>query len=134
MRTCEEVVSLFHHHQPGGGTKLAKVLDDAVKPDTFEAGKRRPETILVITDGEPSDRDAVERVIINATKQHMRVDEDLSITFIQVGNDKEAAAWLTKLDDDLEAHGARFDCVDCMSFEDMQGTSFTELVRLSIQD
>ncbi len=72
------------------------MLEDAVKPDSFEPnGSRRPETILVITDGEPSDKSEVEKVIINATKKYMRRDEDLSITFIQIGDDAAATAWLT---------------------------------------
>ena len=72
------------------------MLEDAVKPDSFESnGSRRPETILVITDGEPSDKSEVEKVIINATKKYMQRDEDLSITFVQIGNDESATSWLT---------------------------------------
>ena len=107
VRTSEEVMQHFAARSPGGGTKLAGVLEDAVKPDGVDrSGKRRPETLLVISDGEPSDREEVERVIINATKQYMTVDEDLSITFIQVGNDKDAEKWLAALDDDLQSKGA----------------------------
>ena len=107
VRTSEEVMKHFAARSPGGGTKLAGVLEDAVKPEGVDrSGKRRPETLLVISDGEPSDRDEVERVIINATKQYMSVDEDLSITFIQVGNDKDAEKWLAALDDDLQSKGA----------------------------
>ena len=177
VRTSEEVMQHFAARSPGGGTKLAGVLEDAVKPDGVDlSGKRRPETLLVISDGEPSDRDEVERVIINATKQYMTCDEDLSITFIQVGNDKDAEKWLGTLDDDLQSKGAqpvlvyacfisrlrvsrlarlfppfffifslfvflfisiagaRFDCVDVMTFSDFQGTSFPELIRLSLVD
>jgi hypothetical protein len=157
------------------------VLEDAVKPDSFEPnGSRRPETILVITDGEPSDKAEVEKVIINATKKYMQRDEDLSITFIQIGNDVAATAWLTgalyqfvsiffdrrnaskcvarlsyrglaclshlpmwlkcrplthpELDDGLQARGARFDCVDTLTWADAEGTSFDDLIRLSIND
>ncbi len=82
------------------------MLEDAVKPDSFEPnGSRRPETILVITDGEPSDKADVEKVIINATKKYMQRDEDLSITFIQIGNDVAATAWLT---------GTRPSCILCL--------------------
>ncbi len=152
-----------------------QVLEDAVKPDSFEPnGSRRPETILVITDGEPSDKTEVEKVIINATKKYMKRDEDLSITFVQIGNDEGATSWLTgscsrwlylfqfghryvfvvpschvnlsyeiferalfvfaELDDGLQARGARFDCVDTLTWADAEGTSFDELIRLSIGD
>ncbi len=112
-----------------------QVLDDAVKPDSYERdGMRRPETILVITDGAPTDRQKVEEVIIRATFQYMERDEDLSITFMQIGDDEAATVWLTKLDDDLEAAGAQFDAVDTLTWADAKGTSFEELIRLSIYD
>ena len=50
----------------------------------FISGK--PETILVITDGQPNDENGVKNVIIEATKKLQR-DEDLSISFVQIGND-----------------------------------------------
>ena len=69
------------------------MLDDAVKPDAYEPdGTRRPETILVITDGAPTDRKKVEECIIRATHQYMEREEDLSITFMQIGNDEELNA------------------------------------------
>ena len=104
-----------------------------MKPDSFVNGVRRPETILVISDGEPSDRVAVERVIIDATHKYMTRDEDLSITFIQVGNDSGAERWLQHLDDGLQTRGARFDCVDTMSFSKMKSISFNELIDLSVR-
>jgi Mg-chelatase subunit ChlD len=45
------------------------------------------QTILVITDGVPDNKIAVEQVIINATKTIMEKDEDLSITIVQVAID-----------------------------------------------
>jgi uncharacterized protein YegL len=111
------------------------VLEEAVKPDGFDAdGRRRPETVLVITDGEPSDRAEVEDVIIRATQQYMQADEDLSITFVQIGNDAGASRWLNELDEGLQKRGARFDCVDVMGYEDMKGTDFVEFIRMSLQD
>ena len=135
IKSAAHVMDMFSKRSPGGGTYLAQVLDDAVKPDGVDSsGARRPETVLVISDGEPSDQKAVERVIINATKQYMKKDSDLSITFIQVGEDETAARWLAELDDGLEAAGAAFDCVDTIGFKDLQGTSFAELIRLSLAD
>ena len=89
---------------------------------------------MIISDGEPSDRHEVEQVIINATKQYMQADEDLSITIVQVGDDEGAARWLAALDDDLKGKGARYDIVDVMGFSDFKGTSFSELIRLSLAD
>ena len=105
-----------------------------MQPDNGQGANRRPETILVISDGEPSDKREVEQVIINATKQYMRNDADLSITFIQIGDDAPAAAWLSELDDGLQKAGARFDCVDTLGMKDLVGTSFEAIIRLSLSD
>ena len=135
VKSADDVMRMFSTHAPGRGTLLAAVLEDAVKPDGVDAsGARRPETILVISDGEPNDKKEVEQVIIKATREYMQNDSDLSITFIQVGNDETAARWLAELDDGLEAAGAKFDCVDTIGFGDLQGTSFADLIRLSLSD
>ena len=42
------------------------------------------QTVLVISDGVPDNKEAVEKVIIDATQKHMSSDSELSITFIQV--------------------------------------------------
>ncbi len=114
--------------------RYRQVLGDAVKPDSGQGANRRPETILVISDGEPSDKKEVEQVIINATRQYMRNDADLSITFIQIGDDAPAAAWLAELDDGLQKAGAQFDCVDTLGMKDLVGTSFEAIIRLSLSD
>ena len=115
-------------------TDLAKVLEDAVLPDTVISASdktHRPETILVITDGVPDNRKAVVDVIVKATKAITR-DEDLSITFIQVGDDSSAAKWLDELDNNLE--GAQFDIVDVMSHAALKSSNFTEIIKKSLQD
>ena len=73
----------------------------------FEAGAK-PETILVITDGSPDDGQAVEREIIECTKR-LRDDDEMSISFIQIGEDPGAKKYLKNLDNALESKGAKFD-------------------------
>ncbi len=41
---------------------------------------------------------------------------------------------VSELDDGLQARGARFDCVDTLTWADAEGTSFEELIKLSIND
>ena len=87
VKDSQQVERLFYENHPSGGTNLTKVLLDAVEPDNLGAsGKRKPETILIITDGVPDNRTSVEKVIIDASNK-LDVDNDLSITVIQVGND-----------------------------------------------
>jgi len=87
----------------------------------------------VITDGQPNNEGDVAKVIIDATKK-MRVDSELSISFIQIGSDSSATKFLTTLDDDLEGLGAKFDIVDTLTTKEMKGMTFSMLVQKSILD
>jgi hypothetical protein len=71
----------------------------------FNAGK--PETILVITDGQPDNEEEVKKAIINVTKR-LKKKEELSISFVQIGSDGGATRFLDALDDDLVSRGAAF--------------------------
>ena len=83
--TASKVEQIFLENDPMGTTDLASVLEDATN-NYFQrkaAGQTKPsgETILVVTDGEPNDRKAVMRVIVEASRQMDR-DEELAISFI----------------------------------------------------
>ncbi len=135
--TSDKVSQIYAENDPMGRTDLASVLLDAVD-NYFErkaAGetKTNGETILVITDGEPDDYKSVMRVIIEATQKIDR-DEELGISLIQVGNDRKATQFLTALDDQLESAGAKFDIVDTVTMDDMQGMSLTEVLLKAITD
>jgi hypothetical protein len=135
--TSDKVTQIYQENEPMGRTDLAGVLQDAV--DNYfqrKAGNQaKPggETILVVTDGEPDDRKAVMRVIIDASRQLDR-DEELGISLIQVGNDKTATQFLKALDDQLENAGAKFDIVDTVTIEDMEEMTLTEVLLNAIQD
>ena len=58
----------------------------------------------------------------------------LAISLIQVGNDKKAAAYLKALDDQLQSAGAKFDIVDTITVEDMQGMSLSDVLLSAITD
>jgi hypothetical protein len=73
----------------------------------------------------------VERVIKNAAASIER-DAELSISFIQVGEDAGATRFLTRLDDDLD--DAKFDIVDTVTSQQCQQMSFNELIANSIYD
>jgi Mg-chelatase subunit ChlD len=128
---CSEnqVHQLFQRNRPGGGTYLADVLKEAMEPDTVG----RAETIFILTDGQASDPNYVSRAIIDYTKK-MCKPEMLSISFIQVGTDGGAQDYLNSLDDDLEHRGAKFDIVDAMTKDEMEGKSFLDVVELSVHD
>ncbi len=135
--TAAKVAKIFQENDPSGRTDLASVLADAL--NNYFQRKARGQTpangeiILVVTDGEPDDRKAVMQVIITAT-QKMDRDEELAISFIQVGTDATATAFLKILDDDLKKAGAKFDIVDTLTMEDMEDLTIKEVLLNAISD
>lgn len=135
--TAVKVEQIFQENDPSGTTDLAGVLKSAT--DDYLARKAKGETkaegeiILVITDGEPDDRKAVMKVIIE-TSRKMERDEELSISLIQVGSDSSATRFLKALDDELQGAGAKFDIVDTITLEDMEGFTLTEVLMNAISD
>lgn len=75
--------------------------------------------LFVATDGEPSNRSAVKRAIIDVTNQ-VRDPREFNISFLTVGvispslND-----FLTRLDDELTSEGAKHDIVDVKALSDV---------------
>jgi hypothetical protein len=135
--TSSKVTQIYEENEPMGRTDLASVLQDAL--DNYftrkESGTTKPngETFLVITDGAPSDCKAVMRLIIDASHKIDR-DEELALSLIQVGKDKKATELLKALDDQLQAAGAKFDIVDTVTVEDMQGMSLSDVLLNAITD
>ncbi|MUG92864.1 VWA domain-containing protein [Scytonema sp. UIC 10036] len=135
--TSSKVKQIFQENDPSGSTDMASVLKDATN-SYFErkaTGQTKPagETILVVTDGEPDDPDALEKVIIAASGR-MERDEELAISFIQVGTDPQATQFLKHLDDKLQSNGAKFDICDTVTMEDMEEMSLSEVLLNAILD
>ncbi|NJO40460.1 MAG: hypothetical protein HC769_14260 [Cyanobacteria bacterium CRU_2_1] len=135
--TSAKVSQIFLENDPMGTTNLAAVLKDAL--DNYfqrkSAGQTKPggETILVITDGEPDDRRAVMEVIVSATRKMDR-DEELAISFVQVGSDAQATKFLKALDDQLQTVGAKFDICDAITMDEMEDMSVAEILIKAITD
>jgi uncharacterized protein YegL len=135
--TAAKVTQIFQENDPSGSTDLASVLKDAIE-NYFQrksAGQTQPngEIILVVTDGEPDDRKAVMKVIIEASRR-MDTEEELGISFIQVGTDTQATRFLKVLDDDLQSAGAQFDICDTVTMEDMEDMTLSEVLLNAITD
>lgn len=135
--TTEKVERIFTENTPVGKTDLGAVLSHALENyfTRKKAGETKPngEIMLVITDGEPDDRKAVVKTIIQASKQIDR-DEELGISFIQVGKDPKVTEFLKALDDQLTDTGAAFDIVDTVTLEDMNGQSLSDVLLNAILD
>ncbi|WP_460206884.1 vWA domain-containing protein [Scytonema sp. NUACC21] len=135
--TSSKVVQIFQENDPSGSTDLASVLQHALdnyfQRKAVGQTKENGETILVVTDGEPDDRKAVMKVIIEASRRMDR-DEELAISFIQVGTDAQATRFLKVLDDELQGAGAKFDICDTITIEDMEDLTLAEVLLNAIND
>lgn len=131
--TVETVENIFKS-SPMGGTDFVPVLTDILE-NHFKGDK--PTTVLIVTDGEPSDGVAGQRalanLIINATKR-MEGDGELGLEFIQIGNDPAAQAFLKKLDDELQAAGAKFDIVDTKTCDELENMSIEDVLLAAVND
>lgn len=136
-QTPEKVDQLFKENDPMGSTNLTGALD-VFFSGYFErkktgTNKAKGEIAVFITDGEPNDRKSAAQSIIEATKKLDREDE-LGMTFIQVGDDAGASEFLTYLDDDLEKLGAKFDIVDTIKMADCEETPLTQVLINALED
>lgn len=135
--TANKVIQIFQENEPSGRTDLASVLDDALnnyfERKTSGQTKLNGETLLVVTDGEPDDRKSVMKVIIEASRR-IDKDEELAISFIQIGSDPQATKFLKILDDELQDVGAKFDIVDTVTIEDMEDMTLTDVLLNAVID
>ena len=110
-------------------------LDDLLRPyieDCETARQKRlkvpkPTVFVVITDGRADDTAGLRDTIVEMAT---RLDEarlpafQCGITFLQIGDDEDATAFLAELDDDLEeAHQCR-DIVDTRRYEGHMDATF----------
>ena len=107
VKSTTDVDAAFNRRASGStptAEALAKAFEIAGKSD-------KPDFIVVITDGEPNNRQAVKDVIVKQANSQA-ADADLTVLFIQIGDDQSAASFLAELDDGLHA---KFDIVDTMT-------------------
>jgi len=133
----EKVDEVFRNTDPVGSTALHLVLHHAF--DNYftrrDKGLSQPngESFFVVTDGRPDDEAAVVREIVAATKR-VNNPKELSLTFLQVGDDAHATEFLHRLDDELAPAGAKYDIVDTISFTKLSGKNLTDVITAAITE
>jgi hypothetical protein len=135
--TSGNLVSIIQANYPPKQVNLQRVLQSALD-DYFDRkvaskAKNNGEIILVILDGEPSDRLAVSKAIVQATHKLER-DEELGIGLVQIGHDLIARGFFEALDHHLEANGARFDIVHTRVLEHIEPDSLTDFLLDVLQN
>jgi len=123
IKSSDQVVGLFSKCRPAGTTCLDGALANAFESH-FAKPKTIPTAILVITDGEPNSKQAVVNEILKAASRCLSGNE-LSVSFLQVGNDAACARFLRKIDKCRMK--ARYPIVDTLSHE--QVANFEDFVK-----
>lgn len=114
--------ALVTAHEPKGDCKMGAAID-AVLKEAFERGfDERPCSVLVLTAGRPDDHEELSKSLADAAKK-VNKDADLTVTFVQVGDDEWAENYLKQLDTELtttSADGEHIDIVDTIKDEEVQ--------------
>lgn len=130
--TADKVAQVFSENEPSGSTNTAGVLK--VIFDRYSANPAKPIIVVVVTDGEPDDRNAVKKVIKDfaetLTDNGEGDTDQAGVLFLQVGNDAAATAFLVELDDDL---GAKFDIVDTKTLADTENMPLAEVLLQALE-
>jgi len=127
VKTPSQVEAIFNKHKPSGTTDLAGVLKAAFDEHFAHTGCFNT-TILVITDGQPDNENAAIQEIKKAANR-VSSDEELSVSFIQIGSDTQARKFLKKLDKKLDT---KYDIVDSLYSDQIGDMTFEELMRKSL--
>ena len=116
--------------RPNGSTNLTAGLKELGK---FHASTDKPTVALFFTDGQPDDKETAAQELISIANS-LEKDEDFAISFIQVGDDAEAAKFLASLDDDLQAKGAKFDVVDTITQAEAETLTLPQIIAKALND
>lgn len=137
---AEQMTKIFQDFQtsiPPNTCNLSAVLQAALE-DYFNrkaAGqtKENGEIMIIVTDEEPQERQAMVKAIVQATQKIDR-NEELGIGLAQIGEHSMTEGFFKALDDDLETAGACFDIVDTKLLEKIEVNSLTQFLLDVIYD
>jgi hypothetical protein len=135
--TPDTIDKIFTENWPSGGTDLAAALqvcfEDYYAQKKAKTQKANGIMIVVITDGVPDDEDAVAKGIVKFSKT-LDHDDEAGISFLQVGEDAHASAYLKRLDDHLQQEGAKFDIVNAKTMEDLEDVSLVDAMIAALDE
>jgi hypothetical protein len=97
-------------------------------------GKGKKGAIIVaVLDQKPAQVAAVAEIIVSAANK-IDKDEEIGVSFIQIGDDLETREFLTDLDTNLQDRGARFDIVDTKFWHEIKRSSVVQFLIGAIND
>lgn len=135
--TSATLLPVLTENYPPDRVNLEQIMQTALD-DYFERkeqGKTKAngEIMMVLLDGEPSDRMALVKAIKEATHK-IDHEEELGIGFVQIGEDLLAEGFLHALDDNLKGVGAKFDIVNSTLMREIEPDSLTEFLLNTLHD
>ncbi|RYP84539.1 hypothetical protein DL770_005193 [Monosporascus sp. CRB-9-2] len=147
VKSAEAVMDIFNGTEPTGqtptGERLGQILqtylahfEEQVQLNDAEDPGVKPVNIIVITDGCPNSLGVLEGVIVEAAKRLQKQDAlpyQVGIQFFQVGNNPNAAEFLTRLDTEIrERYQLDRDMVDTVPFNPRTGGLTDKLILKTV--
>ncbi len=111
---------------------LKETFSDYFESQTNTKGKKGA-IIVVVLDEKPEKAAAVAEIIVSATNK-IDKDEEIGVSFIQIGDDVKTREFLTDLDTNLQDRGAKFDIVDTKFWHEIKRSSVVQFLIGAIND
>lgn len=145
--TATKVDDIFKENRAMGGTAtdvaLNQVATKFLTKQKADVAARKaagstdltptPIFVGIFTDGQPDNPLGLAQEIVKITKQ-IANRKDFGILFVQVGKDAEAAAFLEKLNSQLESVGADHDIVAVCKLDDLEDLTTDEIVAMAFTE
>lgn len=126
IKSTKGLEDMVNAERPKGVCHMGAAMDECIN-DAFDKDiTKRPVAILVLTAGKPDDADDLDTTLMDAVTRIASSCETcpLSVTFVQIGDDRDASGYLTHLDNaiqaECDANGETFDLVDTIKDEEIQ--------------
>ena len=133
----QQIPQLFAREHPSGSTDVTGALKaclvDYFKRKAADPAHTKPLVVAVITDGMPNNENSLKNLIVNTSNRMARPDE-IAITFLQVGRERDGLDLLHELDDGMQMRGAQFDIVDSKVFPEVARFGLSRALVLAITE
>ncbi len=115
-------------------------LEEALK-ETFSdyfankanATGKKGAIIVAVLDQKPENTAGIAESLVTAANK-IEKDEEIGVSFIQIGDDVKTREFLTDLDTNLQGRGARFDIVDTKFWHEIKRSSVVQFLIGAIND
>jgi hypothetical protein len=111
---------------------LTEAFSDYFQIETNAKGKKGA-IIVAVLDEKPENSAAVAEIIVSAANK-IDKDQEIGVSFIQIGDDLKTREFLIDLDTNLQAQGAKFDIVDTKFWHEIKRSSVVQFLIGAIND